>query len=73
MWRMMRPESGPGMFIWVNPSCEEPHLYRVEKPQLKAGVLEYQERDDQGFLGMNPPNYSSPDERQESFEFLEEE
>ncbi len=41
---MVRPEKGPGMFVWFDPDREEVQLYDLEPP-MDSGVLEYSEGD----------------------------
>ena len=46
MWRMVRPEKGPGMFVWFDPEREELQLYELKEPPKDEGVLAFSEGDD---------------------------
>ena len=61
LWRMARPERGPGMLLWFDPNSEEPVLLTLE-PQEKSGVLEYCEGDELSDTCLEPSqvNTSSP-------------
>ena len=45
MWRMSRPEKGPGMFVWFDPDSEVLELFAQEPPK-DSGVGDYREGDD---------------------------
>ena len=45
MWRMVRPEKGPGMFVWFDPEREELQLYDVEPSEMPR-VEDFSEGDD---------------------------
>ena len=46
MWRMVRPEAGPGMFVWFDPEREELQLYELKEPLPVGGVGDPCEEDD---------------------------
>jgi len=38
MWRICRPEKGPGLMVWFDPECEEPALFELQEPRQMPGV-----------------------------------
>ena len=64
MWRMSRPEKGPGMFVWFDPDREELELRQLEPPK-ESGVGDPCEGDDP--VGTSP----APDQEQRAFIFDE--
>ena len=53
MWRMSRPEKGPGMFVWFDPTREELRIYEMEPPK-DSGVEDFSDGDDQDSLADAP-------------------
>jgi len=52
-WRLVRPEKGPGLFLWFDPECEEVELIERE-PQQNAGVADAPEEDDYSDVKSSP-------------------
>jgi len=45
MWRLVRPEKGPGLLLWFDPECESIELRDLEPAEI-SGVPEVHERGD---------------------------
>jgi len=51
MWRLVRPEKGPGLFVWFDPECESIQLTELSP---ECGVPSVREEDALDALGYGP-------------------
>ena len=58
MWRLVRPERGPGLFVWFDPECEAVELFELD-PSTESRVLALTRGDEPDWFGEAP---SSNDE-----------
>jgi len=43
MWRLLRPEKGPGLLLWFDPECEAIELRELSKSERVDGLRERDE------------------------------